>query len=267
MLSHPCSRPPAKTRPAFSTTWVVTDSTVPMMEGSTVLLKTASQGTAKMTMLPSHRANAAGYALHPPPPAEQHPSRRPAYIAQARLKGKQPSAQSLAEASVLQMFQKTRDSSVKVALSPRHKHRRFGQMPSHLCSPPPAKSASSVSATSAVIDIAVPMMRRTTVPACAATPNTARMILSDHRDTSAVGQAMQHIQPEGQPLSSRHVRTVATLREKLGDHPGARGASAALPIRHRHESPLWKGTPRRTEPPPQRSKNGPLETRSSSALQ
>ncbi len=71
----------------------------------------------------------------------------------------------------------------------------------------------------------------------------------------------------GQPLSSRHVRTVATLREKLGDHPGARGANAALPIRHRHESPLWKGTPRRTEPLLQRSKNGPLETRSSSALQ
>lgn len=185
--SHPCSRPPAKTRLAFSTTWAVTVSTVPMMEGSTVLLKTASQGTTKITMLPSHRANAAGYALHPPSPAEQHPSRRPAYIAQAGLKGKQPSAQSLVEASVFQMFQRTRDSSVKVALSCRRKHRRFGQMPSHLCSPPPAKSASSVSATSAVIDVAVPIMGKTTVPACAATPNTARMMLSGHRDASAAG--------------------------------------------------------------------------------
>ncbi len=84
-------------------------------------MKTASQGTAKMTM-PSHRTNAAAYAR--PPPAEQHPSRRPAYIAQARLEGEQSSAQSLAEASALRMPQKTRDSSVEMALSRRHEHRR-----------------------------------------------------------------------------------------------------------------------------------------------
>ena len=260
VLSHPCSCPPAQTRPTFSTTSVVTDIAVPVMEGAAVPLRTASQSTARMTMLPSHRANAAGYALHPPSPAEQRPSRRPAYIAQARLKGEQPSAQSLAEASVLQLFQKTRDSSVKVALSRRYKHRRY--------SPPPARSASSIRATSTVIDIAVPMMGRTTVLVCAATPNTARMRLSGHRDASAIGRALQHIQPEEQPLSSRDIRTAATLhREKLGDHPGGRGASAALPIRHRHERPPLKGTPRRTAPPPQRSRNGPLEMRSSSALQ
>jgi hypothetical protein len=142
-----------------------------MMEGA-IVLKTASQGTAEMTMLPSHRTNAAAYALHPP--AEKHPSRRP--IAQARLEGEQSSAQNLAEA---------RDSSVKVALSLRHEHRRY--------SPPPAKSAPSVSATSAVIDIAVPMIGRTTIRVYAATPSTARIRLSGHHDASAVGQALQYI--------------------------------------------------------------------------
>ena len=220
MLSHLCSRPPAKTSPTFSTASVITDGAVPMMEGATVPLQTASQSTARITMLPSHRANAVGYA----------------YIAQARLKGKQPSAQSLAEASVLQMSQKTRDSSVKVALSRRHEHRRY--------SLPPAKSAPNVSATSAVIGIAVPMTGRTTVLVCAATPNTARMRLSGHRNASVIGQALQHIQPEEQPLSSRYIRTAATLhQEKLGDHPGGRGASAALSIRHRYESPPRKATP------------------------
>ncbi len=89
MLSHLCSHLPAKTSPTFSTASVITDSAVPMMEGA-IDLKTASQGTAKMTMLPSHRTNAAAYAVHPP--AKQHPSRRPAYIAQARLEGEQSSA-------------------------------------------------------------------------------------------------------------------------------------------------------------------------------
>ncbi len=89
MLSHLCSHLPAKTSPTFSTVSVITDSVVPMMEGA-IDLKTASQGTAKMTMLPSHRTNAAAYAVHPP--AKQHPSRRPAYIAQARLEGEQSSA-------------------------------------------------------------------------------------------------------------------------------------------------------------------------------
>ena len=176
MLSHLCSHPPAKTSPTFSTASVITDSAVPMMEEA-IVLKTASQDTAKMTMLLSHRTNAASYAVHPP--AKQHPSRRHAYIAQVRLKGEPPSAQSLAEASVLQMFQKTRDGSVKAALSRRHEHRRY--------SPPPAKSAPSVSATSAVIDIPVPMMGRTTVRVYAATPSTASIVLSSHHDASAVG--------------------------------------------------------------------------------
>ena len=184
MLSHLCSRPPAKTSPTFSTASAITDSAVPMMEGAMVL-KTASQGTAKMTMLPSHRTNAAACTLHSPPPAEQHPSRRPVYIAQAGLEVEQSSPQSLAEASVLQMSQKTRDSSVKVALSRRYEHRRY--------SPLPAKSAPSVSATSAVAGIAVPMTGRTTLLVCAATLSTARMRLSSHHDASAVG----HIQPEG----------------------------------------------------------------------
>ena len=156
---------------------------------------------------------------------------------------------------------------MKVALSRRHKHRRFGQLPSHLCSPPLAKSASSVGATSAVINMTVPMIRRTTVQVYAATPSTARMRLSGHRDASAVGRALQHLQPQGQPLSSRHVRTVATRRKKLGDHPGARGASTALPIYHHRDSLVWKGIPRRTEPLPQRLRNSPLEIRSSSVLQ
>ena len=96
--SHPWSRLSPKTRLALSTTWVVTVSTVPM-EGSTVLLKTASQNTASMTTLPSHHANTPGYALHPRSPAEQRPSRRLACIVQAlnhdRLSYEQPSAQSL----------------------------------------------------------------------------------------------------------------------------------------------------------------------------
>ncbi len=40
MLSYLCSRPPAKTRPTFSTTSVVVDIAVPMMEGAAVPLKT-----------------------------------------------------------------------------------------------------------------------------------------------------------------------------------------------------------------------------------
>ena len=60
-------------------------------------------GNGWSNQLPSHRVNASGYALHPLQPAEQHPSRRLAYITQAlnhdRLKDEQPSAQSLADAS------------------------------------------------------------------------------------------------------------------------------------------------------------------------
>lgn len=43
------------------------------------------------------------------------------------------------------------------------------------------------SATSAVVHIAVPMMRRTTVQVYTATLNTARMVLSGRRGASAVG--------------------------------------------------------------------------------
>lgn len=80
MPSHPYSRPPAQTRPM-----------VLVIEGAAVPLKTASQSTARTTILPSHRANVAGHVVHPPPPAEQHPSRRPADITQARLEGEQSS--------------------------------------------------------------------------------------------------------------------------------------------------------------------------------
>ena len=135
-------------------------------------MKIASQGTANITILPSHYTNAAAYTLHPY--IEKHPSRRP--IAQARLEGKQSSAQSLAEA---------RDSSVKVALSLYHEHRRY--------SPPLAKSATSVSATSAIIDITILIIERTTIRVYTAIPSIARIRLSGYRDASAVGQAPQHI--------------------------------------------------------------------------
>lgn len=111
-------------------------------------------------------------------------------------------------------------------------------MPGYLYRPLPAKSASSVSATLAVINVIVAIIGRTTVLAYIATLNIVRIILSSYRDVSAVGRALQYIQPEGQLLSSRYVRTVATLREKRGDYPGARGASAALPIRYRYKSLL-----------------------------
>ena len=50
MLSHLRSHPLTKTSPTFRTASVITASAVPM----------------KMTMLPSHRTNAAAYAVHPP---------------------------------------------------------------------------------------------------------------------------------------------------------------------------------------------------------
>jgi len=78
MLSHLYSHSPAKTSPTFSTASVITANAVPMMEGA-IVLKTASQGTAKMTMLPSHRTNAAGLA--PQTELQGHgPTRVPARI-------------------------------------------------------------------------------------------------------------------------------------------------------------------------------------------
>lgn len=70
MPNHPCRRLPTQTSPTFSTTLIVTDIAGLAMEGTAVPLQTASQSTARMTMLPSHRVNAAGYALHPPQPVE-----------------------------------------------------------------------------------------------------------------------------------------------------------------------------------------------------
>jgi hypothetical protein len=72
-----------------------------------------------------------------------------------------------------------------MVLSGHYKYRRFGQMPSYLFSRLQAKSSSSVSATSAVVDIAIPTMGRTIVLVHTATPNTARMMLSGHHDVSA----------------------------------------------------------------------------------
>ncbi|KAJ4307300.1 hypothetical protein N0V88_000683 [Collariella sp. IMI 366227] len=184
-----------------------------------------------MPTLPSHHANAAGYALHPLQHTEQPPSRRLACIAQAlnhgRLKDEQSSAQSLAEAGVrnLQMLQTSEESSARMVLSCRHKHRRFGQLPSHPCSRPPAKSASSVRAASAVVDIAILMMGRTTILVCAATPNTASITLSGHHDANAVGRALQHMHSEEQPVSSRHVHTPATPYRELRDRLNAQSAS------------------------------------------
>ncbi|KAH7010860.1 uncharacterized protein B0I36DRAFT_56651 [Microdochium trichocladiopsis] len=76
-------------------------------------------------------------------------------------------------------------------------------VPAHPCSHPPAETRPICStlpaavtqrlaewprsATSAVVDIAIPMMRRTTVLVCTATLNTARMMLSGRRGASAVG--------------------------------------------------------------------------------
>ncbi len=91
MLSYLYSCLLAKTSLIFSTVLAITDSVVLIIEGATVL-KTALQGTAKMTMLPSYCIKAAGYALYPLLLAEQHSSCRPAYIAQARLEGEQPNA-------------------------------------------------------------------------------------------------------------------------------------------------------------------------------
>jgi hypothetical protein len=66
-------------------------------------------------------------------------------------------------------------------------------MPSYLYRPPPTKSALSVSATSVVIDIVVPMIGRTTILAYIAIPNIARIILSSHYDVSAIVRVLQYI--------------------------------------------------------------------------
>jgi hypothetical protein len=75
-------------------------------------------------------------------------------------------------------------------------------VPAHPCSHPPAETRPIYStlpaavtqrlaewprsATSAVVDNEIPMMRRTTVLMCAATLNTARMMVSGRRGASAV---------------------------------------------------------------------------------
>ena len=99
--SDPCSRPPAKVGSTSSTTSVVVDIAVPMMERAAALLKTASQSTAGMMMSPSDRASAVGYALRPLQPVKWRPSGRHVRITPApnhdRLKDPQPNAQSAAK--------------------------------------------------------------------------------------------------------------------------------------------------------------------------
>ncbi len=71
---------------------------------------------------------------------------------------------------------------MKAALLRLYKHRRY--------SPLLAKSSLSVSAISAVIDILVLIIGRTTVLVCIAIPSIARMRLSSYYDVSAVRQAL-----------------------------------------------------------------------------
>jgi hypothetical protein len=109
-------------------------------------------------------------------------------------------------------------------------------VPAHPCSHPPAETKPVAEVvvrgySASVVDIAMLVRRRAV---CTATLNTARMMLSSRRHASAVRG----------PLA-------ATLREGLGDRLDARGASAALPIRHRPS----KDTSRWREPLPQRLRN------------
>ena len=71
---------------------------------------------------------------------------------------------------------------MKVVLSRRYKYRRYSLLL--------VKSALSVSVTSAVIDIIVPMIGRTTILVYAAIPNIARIRLSGHYNISAVGRVL-----------------------------------------------------------------------------
>jgi hypothetical protein len=103
-------------------------------------------------------------------------------------------------------------------------------VPAHPCSHPPAetKPVAEVvvrSHSASVVDAAMPMRRAV----CTATLNTARMMLSSRRHASAVRG----------PLA-------ATLREGLRDRLDARGASAALPTRHRpsKDTSRWTKSPK-----------------------
>ena len=72
---------------------------------------------------------------------------------------------------------------MRTVLSCRHKHGRVGQAyrgcrtMSHPRSCSPAKTGSTLSATSVGVDIAIPMIGRTTVLLWEVTPSTARMMM------------------------------------------------------------------------------------------
>ena len=61
----------------------------------------------------------------------------------------------------------------------RYKYRRY--------SLPLAKSVLSVSATSAIIDIPIPIIGRTTIQIYIAIPNIARIRLSNYYNVNAIG--------------------------------------------------------------------------------
>ncbi len=68
------------------------------------------------------------------------------------------------------------------------------------------------------------------------------MRLSGHRDASAVGQALQHLQPQGQPLSSRHVRTVATRQRSSETIPRPRRQHSATHLSSSRQPSLERDT-------------------------
>lgn len=162
------------------------------------------------------------------------------------------------------MFYTTEESYIRMVLSCHHKDRRFGQLPSYPYSHPLGTSASSVSGTLAVVDIAIPMIGRTTVLMYTATPNTTSIVLSGHHDARAIGRVLQPIHPEEQPLSSRHVYTpAAPYRERLRDRPNTQSAGIGAAFASRHcRKASRKGKVRRTKSLSQSSRNGRLETRS-----
>jgi hypothetical protein len=69
----------------------------------------------------------------------------------------------------------------------RYKYRRIGQLPSYLYSRPSAISTSNVSITSAVVDITILIIERTTVLVYIAIPNIASIMLSNYRDVNTIG--------------------------------------------------------------------------------
>jgi hypothetical protein len=113
-------------------------------------------------------------------------------------------------------------------------------MPGHSCSHPPTETRPiwstlpadlterpaewprSATSAVAVVDITIPMMRRTGVLVCAAMLNIARTMLSGRRGASAaVGRALWPLPPAEQHLSSKPVCPAATLRAGLRDRPNA----------------------------------------------